>query len=138
MVVLLTMAWPVEGWRDTLLQGNAITITAGLLVALAAYFLLRKETEKAVDYSVRPPEQILPGWQGKGLDNPSIKVAGSTAIQCYAPASGNFLGLVNPATKDRIDRTIGKAAAAQKLWSLSSFAQRRRVLKTLLKFILDN
>ena len=54
------------------------------------------------------------------------------------PATGQFLGLVNPTTPDGIDRTISKAAAAQRQWAKSTFVQRRRVLKTLLKFVLDN
>ncbi|EGP88078.1 uncharacterized protein MYCGRDRAFT_71451 [Zymoseptoria tritici IPO323] len=132
------MNWSLEVLFDALFREEIIATVIGLIIAYAAYTTLRTDPEKAIDYSVAPPEQILPGWEGKGLNDPSIKVAGSTAIQCYAPASGTFLGLVNPATKDRIDRTIAKAAAAQKTWRLSTFAQRRKVLKTILKFILDN
>jgi acyl-CoA reductase-like NAD-dependent aldehyde dehydrogenase len=132
------MTWLLVLSSDALPVRKVIATAIGLIVAYVAYLLLRADPEKAVDYSVAPPEQTLPGWEGKGLDNPSIKVAGSTAIQCYSPASGTYLGLVNPATKDRIDRTIAKAAAAQKTWRSSTFAQRRQVLKTLLKFILDN
>lgn len=72
------------------------------------------------------------------MDKPSIKVSDSTAIQCYAPATGELLGLVHPVSADGIDRTIAKAAAAQLPWASSAFAERRRVLKTLLKFILEN
>ena len=118
------------------------TRTYGAILALAiayfAYHLLRKDPEEAVNFSVPVPEPCLPDWKGKGLDKPSIKVPGSTAIQCYAPATGQYLGLINPSSPDRIDRIISRAAEAQKLWSLTTFAQRRQVLKTLLKFLLDN
>jgi acyl-CoA reductase-like NAD-dependent aldehyde dehydrogenase len=59
-------------------------------------------------------------------------------IQCYNPATGERLGLINPVTQNGIDRAIAQATEAQKGWGGSSFSQRRRVLKTLLKFILDN
>jgi acyl-CoA reductase-like NAD-dependent aldehyde dehydrogenase len=48
------------------------------------------------------------------------------------------LGLVNPSTPDGIDRAITRAADAQKQWTKTTFALRRKVLKTLLKFILQN
>lgn len=113
------------------------TLTA-LFIAGFAFILLRKDPEQAVDFSVPVPEPCLPGWRGKGLENPSIKVPGSTAIQCYAPATGQYLGLINPSSPDRIDRIVSRAAQAQTSWSQTTFAQRRQVLKTLLKFLLDN
>ncbi|EMF17540.1 ALDH-like protein [Sphaerulina musiva SO2202] len=113
------------------------TLTA-LFIAGFAFILLRKDPEQAVDFSVPVPEPCLPGWRGKGLEDPSIKVPGSTAIQCYAPATGQYLGLINPSSPDRIDRIVSRAAQAQTSWSQTTFAQRRQVLKTLLKFLLDN
>ena len=59
-------------------------------------------------------------------------------IQCYNPATGERLGLINPVTQNGIDRAIAQATEAQKGWAGSTFSQRRRVLKTMLKFILDN
>lgn len=120
------------------LDAKFIATAICLAVAALLFLALRLDPEKAVDFVVPPPEQCEPGWQGKGLDSPSIKVLGSTAIQCYAPASAQYLGLINPSTPDRIDRTISKAAAAQQQWKQTTFAQRRQLLKTLLKFILDN
>ena len=118
---------------------KAITaVVVSFLSLWLLYRLLRSDAEKPVDFSVPTPEQCAPGWVGQELDQPAIKVSGSTAIQCYAPATGQFLGLVNPTTPDGIDRIITKAAATQQEWSTTTFTQRRRVLKTLLKFVLDN
>jgi acyl-CoA reductase-like NAD-dependent aldehyde dehydrogenase len=66
------------------------------------------------------------------------QVSGSSLIQCYAPATGEALGRINPSTADGIDRAIAKAKAAQVQWAQVSFRQRRKVLKTMLKFILEN
>ena len=56
-------------------------------------------------------------------------------MQCYSPATGQSLGLVNPVTPDGIDRIVAKAAKAQQTWAKSSFAERRQVLKSLLKYV---
>lgn len=117
------------------------TVAAILLAVIAAwlaYRLSRTDPEAAVQFTVPTPDQCKPGWQGQVLERPSIKISGSSAIQCYAPATGQLLGLINPATPGGIDRAIAKATAAQPGWSRTTFAQRRRVLQTLLAFILDN
>lgn len=139
----VTMAVPplpdlLDASSWVLLSGKVAATAICLAVAWAVYLLCRTDSEKAVDYAVPVPEQSRPGWQGKELRDPSIKVSGSNAIQCYSPANGYFLSLVNPASPDKIDRTIARAAAAQQSWSKTTFAQRRKVLKSLLKFILDN
>ena len=58
---------------------------------------------------------------------------GSSAIQCYCPANGRLLGHVNPVTPDGIERAIIRAKEAQIEWAKTTFSQRRRVLKTILK-----
>lgn len=115
-----------------------ITALGALVTIWLLYRLLRSDPGKPVKFSVATPEQCAPGWKGQELDQPTIKVSGSTAIQCYAPATGQFLALVNPTTPDGIDRVVSKAAAAQLQWAKTTFAQRRQVLKTLLGFVLDN
>ena len=40
---------------------------------------------------------------------------------------------MNPATADGINRAVAKAGEAQVKWAQTSFGQRRRVLRTLLK-----
>ena len=72
------------------------------------------------------------------VETTSIKLHGSSAIQCYAPATGQFLELVNPATPAAIDRAVAAAAAAQLRWRETSFGQRRAVLRTLMAFVMDN
>ena len=127
--------------RDALPWDVTTSIVAaitGLVTIWLLSRLLRSDPEKPVDFSVPAPEQSAPGWIGKALESPSIKISGSTAIQCYAPATSHLVGLVNPTTPDGIDRIIAKAEAAQVQWRQSTFVQRRRVMKTLLKFVLDN
>ncbi|KAJ9663141.1 Meiotic Sister-Chromatid recombination aldehyde dehydrogenase [Coniosporium apollinis] len=122
------------------LQGTpvaiAITAIAVILILYAAW--APHSTEEAVPFTVPVPEQCLPDSTGEVLEKPSLKVSGSSLIQCYAPATGKSLGVVNPATQDGVDRAIAQATEAQKAWAKTTFSQRRRLLRTLLKFILDN
>jgi len=46
---------------------------AGVTLALLK-FLFRSTTEDAIDFSVPVPEQCRPGWKGKQLQEPTIKV----------------------------------------------------------------
>lgn len=126
---------------DQLLSSDQAVVTAGGLVAAVIVYLLflrSSSQERAVDFSIHAPDQIQPGWKGRQLEPPAIQAKGSTAIQCYAPATGQLLGLINPVTNDGVDRAVAKAAAAQAQWKETTFAQRRQVLQTLLKHMLDN
>ncbi|KAF2636421.1 ALDH-like protein [Massarina eburnea CBS 473.64] len=107
------------------------------LCFLIAY-LVRKDREAAVPYTVDAPEQIEPGWKGEELGETTLKVSGSQLVQCYAPATGHSLGRINPSSTSSIDRSIAKATEAQLEWAKTSFEERRKVLKTMLKFILEN
>ncbi|KAI1125791.1 Aldehyde/histidinol dehydrogenase [Nemania abortiva] len=110
-------------------------LTGIILGALLLFFTITNSRETPLRYSVPPPK--LPE-ETKILENPSIKAAGTTAIQCYAPATGQFLGFVNPSTPAGLDRAIAQAAAAQEKWAQTSFAERRRVLRSMLRHVLDN
>ncbi|KAI1077050.1 ALDH-like protein [Whalleya microplaca] len=94
------------------------------------------------DYWDRPKRYTVPApkkpEETRILKEPTVKVSGSTAIQCYMPATGQFLGFVNPSTPDGIDRAISQAAAAQEKWAKSSFNERRKVLRTMMQYILEN
>ncbi|KAK5663207.1 hypothetical protein OQA88_6625 [Cercophora sp. LCS_1] len=103
--------------------------------ALALWYLSFRENDRAIRYKVPSPK--LPE-QYRILEYPEIKAAGSSAIQCYAPATGQLLGLVNPATTNAIDRAVEQAQDAQKTWATTSFRARRQVLRSLLQYVLDN
>lgn len=48
------------------------------------------------------------------------------------------LGTLPVMKKEEVATRIARARAAQKIWAKSSFAQRRLLMKTILKFIIDN
>ncbi|KAL2180851.1 Aldehyde/histidinol dehydrogenase [Thermothelomyces heterothallicus CBS 202.75] len=105
------------------------------LGALTLLYLVLRENDQPIRYTVPSPKQPE---KVEILDEPAIKVSGSTAIQCYAPATGQFLGFVNPSTTNAIDRAVEQAQAAQKKWATTSFRERRAVLRSMLQHVLDN
>ena len=122
------------------------------VLAVFKHVVLDDDEEGPINFKVPVPEQCSPEWKGEVLQEPTIKVpspstqpglakqelqlSGSSAIRCYCPSNGQLLGLVNPSTADGIDRAIAKAKEAQTEWAKTTFKQRRRVLKTMLKCVM--
>ncbi|KAI5239004.1 ALDH-like protein [Aureobasidium subglaciale] len=120
-------------------QGTvALTWVAVVFATAVWWFMTKGDSEAAVDFEVPLPKQCEDGWQGEVLREPGLKISGSSAVQCYCPATGQLLGVINPSTPDGIDRAIARAHEAQRTWALTTFSQRRRVLKTLLKYVLTH
>ncbi|KAK3330991.1 Aldehyde/histidinol dehydrogenase [Apodospora peruviana] len=118
------------------ISGLAAWTSAWLaLAALAFWYLVFRDHHTPVRYRI-PSPKVPEKYQV--LEQPAIKVSGSTAIQCYAPATGQFLCFVNPSTPDAIDRAIKQAQEAQVEWATTTFRQRRAVLRTMLQYVLDN
>jgi delta 1-pyrroline-5-carboxylate dehydrogenase len=59
-------------------------------------------------------------------------------IQCFDPSTGQYLGQVKAMTAQDVHEACVKAAAAQKEWSQTTFAQRRRVLRTLQHYVVHH
>lgn len=59
-------------------------------------------------------------------------------IQCFDPSTLQHLGEVKAMTAKDVNELCSKAAKAQKEWVKTSFAQRRRVLRTMQKYIVDH
>jgi hypothetical protein len=59
-------------------------------------------------------------------------------IQCFDPSTLQHLGQVKAMTSSEVDAVVSKAAAAQHGWSRTSFAQRRKLLRSLQKFITEH
>lgn len=88
--------------------------------------------------SVPVPEQALQGWTGAKLERPSIQGKDPSVIQCYCPATAQLIDTMKAATVDDVNAAIDQAKAAQLKWRRTTFKQRTLVMKTLLKFILEN
>ncbi|TQV93447.1 oxidoreductase (Msc7) [Cordyceps javanica] len=122
----------LEHVPTSVLQGSV-----AVLVILVSVVILRAAQASAAGrprrYVVEPP---TPPADSSTSTKPAA--AHSSHIACYAPATGQFLGNVPAASTDDIDAAIGAAAAAQRAWSATTFAQRRAVLRSLLQHVLDH
>lgn len=78
-------------------------------------------------FSLATPEQALPHWKGKRLSPVSIRDASNPSnIQCYCPATGQFLDSIPAATTYDIDNIIERAGEAQKLGQHLHFLKEER------------
>ena len=59
-------------------------------------------------------------------------------VKCWDPSTLTYLGGVRADTKDSVELKIRKCRAAQETWSKSTFAQRRQLMKTMLRFVVEN
>lgn len=130
----------VTGWHSVrdYIQCHRIVLLTLLLTALVGYFSLRFFGPSIPKISVPLPAQAQPDWKGEVLQNPCIQGQDPSLIQCYCPATGQLIGTVKAATTTDVDNAIEKAKAAQLKWRETTFKQRALVLRTLLKFILEN
>lgn len=122
---------------------SIITLLVTIVIP-ATYFLYRVlvrrgNSEKPVVFSLPPPQQSLPHWKGKRLSPASIRDPNDPSkIQCYCPATGQFLDSIPAATRYDMDSIIEKSHQAQEAWAKTTFSERRKVLNTIGKFINDH
>jgi hypothetical protein len=120
-------------------QSHQISLIALLITILVGYTLFRSLTSQLVpEIQIPLPLQARPGWTSKVISNPSIQSKDPSLIQCYCPATGQLIDTIKAATTDDVDEAIEKSKAAQLKWQNTTFSERALVLKTLLKFILEN
>lgn len=120
---------------------TTLILTVVIPFSLVVYHLLlqKNKNEKPAIFTLPPPEQSLPHWKGKRLSPASIRDPNDPArIQCYCPATGQFLDSIAAATRYDMDTVIEKAHKAQEQWAQTSFSQRRKVLNTICKFLNDH
>jgi len=92
-----------------------------------------------------------PGWEATQLEeptlhshikNPEIQSAMSVPdrryITSYDPSTGLHLGTFLADNEYEIEQKIERAAEAQKTWKNTTFQQRRRVIRSLQKWLVDN
>ncbi|GAA6007415.1 hypothetical protein JCM11491_004155 [Sporobolomyces phaffii] len=122
------------------------------LVALYIRFVHVPSAERGARFHWQAPPEIESDWSSQVISSPSIHshldtpslarpASSSDAkrayITAYAPASAQHLATIPSANAQEIRDKISRAVEAQKGWKTSSYARRRRVLRTLLEFTVD-
>ncbi|OJD21766.1 hypothetical protein ACJ73_06892 [Blastomyces percursus] len=114
-----------------------LSVVVGL--ALAAWMLKQYvfgREASPVTYQIPIPPELSDQWDGKTWDD--VSVNDRRILEGQANGVGDVNSGVKPATKHDIDLAVTRAEAAQSIWQHTAFAERRRVLRTILKYILDH
>ncbi|EXJ72722.1 NAD-dependent aldehyde dehydrogenase [Cladophialophora psammophila CBS 110553] len=133
------------------ISGILFLLLIGALTAISTHVFFTVG-ESAVRFTVPIPPQLQSEYrwsrehEDKGDEPPDearpcpiICTVYHGRIYPRCPADGRRLGPpVTPANASAIDSAISAAAQAQVEWSQTSFAERRRVLRTLLRYVLDH
>ncbi|QQK45304.1 Oxidoreductase (Msc7), putative [Penicillium digitatum] len=127
--------------------GVALTSFVAVYVG---YLYLQSWREAAVVFNVPIPFEVRKNGSIKAWDEvqgqPKLVLQDQARgkwshqlIMSYCPADGRVLGDgIKPATVEDINEVVRVAKAAQPEWAKTTFAERRKVLRTLLKYVLDH
>lgn len=130
--------------RLRFMYGVSFSVVVSIVAVLASIAFTRRvskqrSSESAVKFSLEIPDEAKQHWKGKRMDPVSLKsVDEPEYIQSYCPATGQYLGKYKSNSREEIDAIVERASQAQASWADSSFAQRRKVLRSLSEYILNN
>lgn len=92
-----------------------------------------------LEVEMTPEESTDDGVQGEAAKSTDlINKERPGFIQCFDPSTNQYLGQVPAMTKDDVHDLCKRAAAAQKTWAKTTFAQRRQVLRTIQKYVVHH
>ncbi|CCK68915.1 meiotic recombination directing protein KNAG_0B04810 [Huiozyma naganishii CBS 8797] len=126
-------------------NGTAMCVTVVVLLLPIAIVYFRRHCcgngrlPKPVPFKVSLPDQAKPNWKGKRLSSTEVvDPQNPNMIQCYCPATGQFLGSFPSKTREDIDLIMKQAQSAHDEFRHSSFERRLRVLVSLREYVLNN
>ncbi|KAM0751907.1 ALDH-like protein [Meredithblackwellia eburnea MCA 4105] len=136
------------------LPPNTIKTLLLVLVPTAIWYLFIRQdpTEKPVTFEWKVPPEASPEWQGQvKLSSPSIDshldLSSSLLptlspitperqfITTWSPTTNTLLSIFPSMSPNEIREAITRAEEAQKGWKETTWAQRRKVLRSLLKWV---
>eukprot|EP01114_Cavostelium_apophysatum_P012692 TRINITY_DN289_c0_g2_i1.p1 TRINITY_DN289_c0_g2~~TRINITY_DN289_c0_g2_i1.p1 ORF type:complete len:611 (-),score=188.36 TRINITY_DN289_c0_g2_i1:51-1883(-) len=114
------------GWVVTLLP---------VFVALFVIRFISKFFEK--EYRDIPTLKSIPVPDIKGGKVTAPVKMDAPQICCYDPSTMEILGNIKVYSKEDVAKTVQRASEAQKVWAKTSFAERRRVLRVIQQFVVQ-
>lgn len=117
--------------------GDAWRVLAAVACAYALYSLvigLLHPTPKVV---VPLGEDVEPALSGAKFDTATLAKQPSV-VHCWDPSTMDVLGEPLPVMNEKaVAAAVARARAAQRTWAGSSFDARRKLLRTMLRFIVE-
>ncbi|KAG6840187.1 hypothetical protein C0991_008351 [Blastosporella zonata] len=145
---------PVNVSDDDDQQGIDVVYPLTIFFALGIWLVVQryhKMHNSPVKFPFSVPHPADHQWKSYAIKNPHLKShledsklappAGGDGVEyitCFDPASGLHIHTVLADNKNDIARKILAAQKAQKSWRETTFTQRRRVVRSLLKWLVDN
>ncbi|TRM62678.1 Aldehyde/histidinol dehydrogenase [Schizophyllum amplum] len=122
---------------DTILWPIVLCFAGGIYLVYERY---QRAHNSPVPFVHHPPVQADPSWEGLPLENANLQshLQHPDYITSFDPATSLHLGTFLADDESVIRNKIDKAAKAQKRWRHTTFVQRRRVVRSLLKWLVDN
>ncbi|KAJ5674648.1 uncharacterized protein N7477_004582 [Penicillium maclennaniae] len=130
-------------------QWAGVTL-ASLLAVYVGYLYILRRREAAVTFNVPLPQEVrksaggkkwddVQGQEKRILEDQARGKWNDKLIMSYCPADGRVLGNgIKPATVEDVNTAVRAAKAAQREFAKTTFAERRQILRTLLKYVLDH
>jgi acyl-CoA reductase-like NAD-dependent aldehyde dehydrogenase len=130
-------------------------IVQAIILISATHFFLTVSKPLATQVSLlceflflSPPTLIVPltsaeatdnGVKSEPMTNPQLLVASEPdLVQCWDPSTLQHLGTAPAMNKAQVEDLCAKAAHAQKSWAKTTYTQRRMVMRTIQKYILEH
>ncbi|KIK03813.1 hypothetical protein K443DRAFT_676473 [Laccaria amethystina LaAM-08-1] len=157
LISLMNHPWvtgKIGGNHDSKEGVDAIVYPLTIFFAFGIYLVYERYQKKhnsPVPFEYNSPEAADPHWASKVLEHPHLEshldddsilpplnLPGCRYITSFDPASGLHLGTLLADGEDDIARKIERATVASKKWKKTTFRQRRRVIRSLMKWLVDN
>ncbi|KAJ7739684.1 meiotic sister-chromatid recombination aldehyde dehydrogenase [Mycena maculata] len=123
-------------------------VAVGIWLVVKRY---QKAMYAAVSFTVEAMDAANPTFQSIVLENahlnshqeneqiqPPVLVEGARYITCFDPATGIHLATLKADSEEEIAHKIALAGEAQKKWRQENFGRRRRVMRSLNKWLVEN
>lgn len=115
--------------------GSAVVYVAAWLFGSVG----KKQREAAVALLHPQPPQIARGWKGKPLESTDLLAPADQSglqIRAFDPSTGWHLATLEADTQHTIDTKLDLADSAAKLWCDSKWSQRRKLLNSILEWVI--
>ncbi|EPQ60441.1 ALDH-like protein [Gloeophyllum trabeum ATCC 11539] len=135
-------------------EGTDLVTPLTIFFAFGIYLVFRRyqnNRNRPIPFRWVQPKEAEPGWQSIVIESPGLRShetrpdllpplhpEGREYITCYDPATAFHLDTILADDSSEIERKIESARTAQQTWRNTSFAQRRRVIRSLKKWLVEN
>ncbi|KAF8655795.1 hypothetical protein AX16_002881 [Volvariella volvacea WC 439] len=133
---------------------DILVLSVSLFIGLGIWLVVQryhKAHNSPVFFEINVPAQADPEWTGRVIPDATIEshlehpeiipyapVPGRKYMTSFDPATGMHIGHYMADNEDDIKKKILMSQRAQKKWKHTTFTQRKRVMRSLLKWLVDN